>query len=1037
MFINKAKHINTLINVEDKSKYKVHENLAKDIFSYIKESHKKSHNNEKVLPQIIGLEGPWGSGKSNLIQLIKKEITNSRKSKNDSSFSCHDFIFNIWENQGDSIENTFLKYLLDDLISNKILVGKTSIKTKGIQRREKWVDIFDIFTAKKQHEKSFLWGFVVIFTLLLTSFIKWFNFSDVSWQSISNFSFLFVVCFVLFLVFFSSKKFTNPFHIFPVKSTYSEISSVGIYTEDFRNLFTNISNELQKQNKILIINFDNIDRCSNKKIQEVLSIICSIFSEHVYKNIWVILTYDYDKISEAIWSQQHEDAFSCQNNSSQNTKLFDDTKETIQDNNVISDTEENVEEIRAFKKNNENDVQKQDKNREIQFNYYIQKEVKDDYVHGVLFKILPIIYRVPTPIILDYQSIFRLYFIEAFGDNKSGDEKTVENYIFKIYRTKNQDLIYRNIISFINQLVTIYNRPFVKDISLFSIAVYVLYKKDILQAANVLSFVFPWSIDEARKELKISEETLKGEISSLLYQIAKTEAIQMQIINNINTEIKRLELEIQKVSKNLRTLFDSTNIWQNPFFFDGLSFSDKFFKFINYSSYLSSWNYIFEYLPKDFMFQRIFNIYDKYISNENFVKLMESIAQDKAKQLDEKGNISNFSWQEYFVLFSSLKNQKLIEELKQSYLQEMSFFLKDNTDNTDNTDEIYSFCLLSLFLCREALKRNPNITFEKNAQSLQFMPGINSILSNFENRIGEILFYLITEKKYNLNITWKKRFSFLKERTYIEWLAENTKILGIYEIRKFHQYLVSFFQKSLFWEGNIKAICKEQTIFIFDFIELLSYKDFSDFSKKLYQLYQKLIKDKIQNNAVQDQGIIEERKQKAEDYDQKDIIQILCYLLRFIRQSSWGNQLNTNNLSDWKLINILENNEITVINLIKSCISDCCFDEDAYDTEPFPKKAPPNDIVYVYADVIVYYFMYCSKNKLIKSPQSLLLSSFIEDYEYYSSLPRMMLEIKKILSSNFYGDADRRMQNILNDPTLTLNSNHNLLGKIKKLLINQ
>lgn len=350
MSIKKAKYINTLINVEDKSKYKVHENLAKDIFSYIKESYEKSHNNEKVLPQIIGLEGPWGSGKSNLIQLIKKEITNSRKSKNDSSFSCHDFIFNIWENQGDSIENTFLKYLLDDLISNKILVGKTSIKTKGIQRREKWVDIFDIFTAKKQHEKSFLWGFVVIFTLLLTSCIKWFNFSDISWQYISNYSFLFVVCFILFLTCFSSKKFTNPFHIFPVKSTYSEISSVGIYTEDFRNLFTNISNELQKQNKILIINFDNIDRCSNKKIQEVLSIICSIFSEHVYKNIWVILTYDYDKISEAIWSQQHEGAFSCQNDSSQNTKLFDDTKETIQDNNVINDKEGNVKEIRASKK---------------------------------------------------------------------------------------------------------------------------------------------------------------------------------------------------------------------------------------------------------------------------------------------------------------------------------------------------------------------------------------------------------------------------------------------------------------------------------------------------------------------------------------------------------------------------------------------------------------------------------------------------------------------------------------------------------------
>lgn len=53
--------------------------LAKSVCDYIRmldeiPDTKTSHNNGNTMPRIIGLEGGWGSGKSNVVNMIDREV---------------------------------------------------------------------------------------------------------------------------------------------------------------------------------------------------------------------------------------------------------------------------------------------------------------------------------------------------------------------------------------------------------------------------------------------------------------------------------------------------------------------------------------------------------------------------------------------------------------------------------------------------------------------------------------------------------------------------------------------------------------------------------------------------------------------------------------------------------------------------------------------------------------------------------------------------------------------------------------------------
>ncbi len=62
--------------------------------------------------RVLGLQGPWGSGKSTIVRLLGKEIEARDKSDKDD---VGVFTFDAWAHQGDPLRRSFLEQLLDQL----------------------------------------------------------------------------------------------------------------------------------------------------------------------------------------------------------------------------------------------------------------------------------------------------------------------------------------------------------------------------------------------------------------------------------------------------------------------------------------------------------------------------------------------------------------------------------------------------------------------------------------------------------------------------------------------------------------------------------------------------------------------------------------------------------------------------------------------------------------------------------------------------------------------------------------------------------
>ena len=75
-------------------------------------------DNNTTLPRIIGIEGTWGSGKSNtLLQLDRKLGDN-----------YYFFTYDAWGNQEDLQRRSLLELLTKELLAKEMLVKNTKIK---------------------------------------------------------------------------------------------------------------------------------------------------------------------------------------------------------------------------------------------------------------------------------------------------------------------------------------------------------------------------------------------------------------------------------------------------------------------------------------------------------------------------------------------------------------------------------------------------------------------------------------------------------------------------------------------------------------------------------------------------------------------------------------------------------------------------------------------------------------------------------------------------------------------------------------------
>ena len=369
--------------------------LGEDLFKNKSQEKTALVISEKIINdpefKVIGIDGEWGSGKSNLVRLIEKKLEKSHKF----------FVYDVWGHQEDEQRKSILVELTDFIKNEKDLLKKGNEKI--------WDNKLKFLLAKSKETTTINQPYLsvgFIFSLLSIVYIPtvnvfkdsikdFFEIDSLFWKIVLV---TFPILIVLGIYFWNVGKYwckksgfwkafklsaEETFQVYTNKqkeeTKIETISEDQPSVRDFQNWMEDINNDLSKP---IVIVFDNFDRLPKKHIQNIWSSIHIFFAEKEYSNIKVIIPFD---------------------------------REHIQN---------------AFKELNGDD-----------------SKFGDDYVN----KTFDIVFRVTKPIMSNWKEFFEANWKKAF---LNPDEEELK-LVVQVYEFLNRRITPREIISFINEILTI------------------------------------------------------------------------------------------------------------------------------------------------------------------------------------------------------------------------------------------------------------------------------------------------------------------------------------------------------------------------------------------------------------------------------------------------------------------------------------------------------------------------------------------------------------------------------------------------------
>lgn len=113
----------------------------------------------------IGLDGPWGSGKSTVVEIAKQKLA---LLQSETGVAYHFFTFDIWQSQGSSFRRSFLEHFLD---WSRATFPAEDVKVVEIERKVKG-KIREVHS--NNHSILDWWGVVVVVLIpILPLFYIW------------------------------------------------------------------------------------------------------------------------------------------------------------------------------------------------------------------------------------------------------------------------------------------------------------------------------------------------------------------------------------------------------------------------------------------------------------------------------------------------------------------------------------------------------------------------------------------------------------------------------------------------------------------------------------------------------------------------------------------------------------------------------------------------------------------------------------------------------------------------------------------------
>lgn len=434
---------------------------------------------------IIGIDGGWGSGKSNLVGMVE-EILSAGEYKG----KYHFFTYDAWGHQCDLQRRTILEELTSDLVA-----GHTPILDEN-----SWKESLKNLLAKKKETTTKIvpalgiGAIVSLFLVLLTPFFTHLAYLiSTGWLKSS----VLIAPYVIAYIFAGIRHYgrmkdkygqnltwekclTEFYWIYNDKETentkFETISEREPSSRQFKEWIHDIDEGLKAHNDVvLILVIDNMDRLPKQKVQELWAAIHSCFSEETYTNIRIIVPFDRAHIRNAFQSE-----------------------------NILTSNKE-CSPVAVY---------------------------GDDFINKTFY----VVYTVPPPILSGWKHYFKDRWKEAFGEDQS-----VDNQVLQIYDLLTKDQTPRKIIAFINQFVTLRNLCDERIEDKY-IALYIFGRSKIVKIP--LEEILKPSYLDGLQFMYSNDKQLSKCTSSLYYQLPLDKAMDVVFTQEITSELNENKAKV-------------------------------------------------------------------------------------------------------------------------------------------------------------------------------------------------------------------------------------------------------------------------------------------------------------------------------------------------------------------------------------------------------------------------------------------------------------------------------------------------------------
>ncbi len=426
--------------------------------------------------KMIGIDGPWGAGKSNLVKIIQKKLE-------DDDINYHFFIYDAWAHQTDYQKRALIEELVLFLKNEPFIFKDTTELEEGKNKV-----LGTVINTSTNIKLKFSWATAaVLIALIINPFTTSLSMNIDNWnvKTIVSLIPLIIICIMIIACYRKSNGWSDfKDNLIEAYNKGAKNTSKREYknTEDPSTVsmkqFVNVVNNELDENEKLVIVVDNLDRLPQKNVQDVWTTIQSCFNDNTlkFKKIKVMVPFDREHLKM------------CQDGDGDKSYL-------------------------------------------------------DDYID----KTFDMVFRVPYPVLDDWNEYFTKQWIKVFGECEEEESRQELDMVRIIFDEFTEDISPRRINAFINAVRNLSLLDDRREIKNRYKAVFVCKKKEIL--ADPLRAITKLDYLQPLDRLFEYDNDFYKSMAALIYLIPLERGVEVAIFRTLRNALSSGDLnEVRKIA---------------------------------------------------------------------------------------------------------------------------------------------------------------------------------------------------------------------------------------------------------------------------------------------------------------------------------------------------------------------------------------------------------------------------------------------------------------------------------------------------------